>query len=38
MAARITSFVSFHGAILKQGVGHRLSYDKKSPKYFRAVL
>jgi hypothetical protein len=29
MAARITSFVSFHGAILKQGVGHRLSHGKK---------
>jgi hypothetical protein len=29
MATRISSFVSFHGAILKQGVGHRLSHGKK---------
>jgi hypothetical protein len=29
MAARRASFVSFHGAILKQGVGHRLSHGKK---------
>jgi len=29
MAAWITGFVSFHGAILKQGVGHRLSHGKK---------
>jgi hypothetical protein len=29
MAAWITRFVSFHGAILRQGVGHRLSNGKK---------
>src|SRR6476620_4401843 len=29
IAARITGFVSFHGVILKQGVGHRLSDAKK---------
>jgi hypothetical protein len=34
MAARIPSFISFHGAILKHGVGHRLSDGKRFPKYF----
>jgi hypothetical protein len=29
IATRITNFGSFHGAILKQGVGHRLSHGKK---------
>jgi hypothetical protein len=29
IATRIMSFVSFHGAILKQGVGHGLSDGKK---------
>jgi hypothetical protein len=29
VAAWITDFGSFHGAILKHGVGHRLSYGKK---------
>jgi hypothetical protein len=29
ITARITGFVSFHGANLKQGVGHRLSDAKK---------
>jgi hypothetical protein len=29
IATRITNFGSFHGAILKQRVGHRLSHGKK---------
>jgi hypothetical protein len=29
IATRIMSFVSFHGAILKQGVGHGLSDGEK---------
>jgi hypothetical protein len=35
IATRIMSFVSFHGAILKQGVGHGLSDGKRLSKYFR---
>jgi hypothetical protein len=35
IATRIPSFVSFHGAILKQGVGHGLSHGKKFSKYFQ---
>jgi hypothetical protein len=34
IATRIMSFVSFHGAILKQGVGHVLSDGKRISKYF----
>jgi hypothetical protein len=34
-AAGIMSFVSFHGAILKQGVGHGLSDAKRFQNYFR---
>jgi hypothetical protein len=32
IATRIVSFVSFHGAILKQGVGHGLSDGKRISK------
>ena len=34
IATRIMSFVSFHGAILKQGVGHPLSHGKDSKNIF----
>jgi hypothetical protein len=34
IATRIMSFVSFHGAILKQGVGHGLSDGKRISKHF----
>jgi hypothetical protein len=33
-AAGVMSFVSFHGAILKQGVGHGLSDAKRFWNYF----
>jgi hypothetical protein len=29
IATRIVAFVSFHGVIMKQGVGHGLSHGKK---------
>jgi hypothetical protein len=35
IATRIMSFVSFHGVIMKQGVGHGLSDAKDFSKYFR---
>ena len=35
MTSWITNFVSFHGAILKQGVGHLLSHGERFSKYFR---
>ena len=34
IATWIMSFVSFHGAIMKQGVGHGLSDGKRISKYF----
>jgi hypothetical protein len=34
MAAWITNFVSFHGTILKQGVGHPLSNGKDFKNVF----
>src|SRR2546421_12956141 len=38
IAAWIMSFVSFHGAIIKQGVGHGLSNGKRISKYFSVRL